>query len=126
MSRQFFIQFKRHLILYHSSVHQLDSIYSGSGSQALRMGTPKTARRKGLASTGAGFRKIVLFIPPTLIDFTIIYFGWRLPVKTLMRSDGFWFKVPPWKIQSPGETIFKNLLRMKPVPLWSEPGTRKV
>jgi hypothetical protein len=34
---------------------------SGSGSQALRMGTIKTARRKGLASAGAGFAKTIFF-----------------------------------------------------------------
>ena len=46
MSRHFFIQLKRHFFATASS---------GSGSQALRMGTAKFARRKGLASAGAGF-----------------------------------------------------------------------
>ncbi len=42
---------------------------SGSGSQALRMGTSNTARRKGLASAGAGFEKSVLINRPASTDF---------------------------------------------------------
>jgi len=41
---------------------------SGSGSQALRMGTSNTARRKGLASAGAGFLEEFL-TPPASTDF---------------------------------------------------------
>jgi hypothetical protein len=58
MSRQFFIQLKRHFFA---------AVSIGSGSQALRMGTAKYARRKGLASAGAGFREHLFYHPASLI-----------------------------------------------------------
>ncbi len=62
MSRQFFIQFKRHFYISagvkrmcHSSVFRAALTPIGSGSQVPRMGTSKSARRRELASAGAGF-----------------------------------------------------------------------
>ena len=51
------------------------------------MGTTKTARRKGIGFRWSGFLESVSLSPhqPQLI-FTIIYFGWRLPIKTLVGS----------------------------------------
>ena len=75
MSRQFFIQFKRHFpslcisnIPDHNSMFKFAPATSGSGSQFLRMGTAKSARRKELASAGAGLRYIVFIIQPSLAD----------------------------------------------------------
>lgn len=56
--------------LCHGSVLPPDSAYSISGSQVLRMGTTKSARRRELASAGAGFLNTLLFMPPTSIDFS--------------------------------------------------------
>jgi len=74
MSRQFFIQFKRHfpfleviIILMYNSALRLNLADSGSGRQPLRMGTTKSARRKGLASAGAGFIAHI-FVHPTSLN----------------------------------------------------------
>jgi hypothetical protein len=71
MSRQFFIQFKRHFYISagvkrmcYSSVFRAALTSSGSGSQVPRMGTTKSARRRELASAGAGFLNTLLFMPP--------------------------------------------------------------
>ena len=73
MSRQLFIQFKRHFLflklfiaLCQSPAVRFASVASGSGSQALRMGTTKYARRKGLASAGAGFWEHPSYHPTNL------------------------------------------------------------
>jgi hypothetical protein len=51
--------------LCNGSVFRPASASSGSGSQVPRMGTSKSARRRELASAGAGFWNTVLFILPT-------------------------------------------------------------
>ena len=69
-------------ILCHGSSLRFTSAISGSGSQAPRMGTPKTARRRGLASAGAGPTTLQLFSDNKRISY------FQFLIKSAFKKNG--------------------------------------